>query len=125
MEKFNSTIRNIKVGKIYFIHDGTKTGHPGLIVRKNDQTNRYLVIKCDSDKFGEKPKIERGIRHITKLKHTIGNNVARSYVRNRPLLCKRKDIGKELSDLSIHKEDMKIISDISKRKPELSPSLKK
>lgn len=118
-------IKNIEVGKFYYIHDGTKTGHPGFVVWKDDETNRYLVIKADSDKQGEIPKMDRGIRHITKLSHTIGKDVVTSYVRNRPLMCKRKDIGKELNDLSIDNEDMELINKISKKDPELAPSLRK
>ena len=117
--------RKIEIGKIYFIHDGTRTGHPGIVVWKDELKNRYLVVKCDSDKFGETLKIAKGVRHITKLKHRVGKNVEASYVRNRPLLCKRKDIGKELPDLSIHKDDMKTINMIALRNPELGPSLKK
>ena len=91
----------IEVGKFYFIHDGTKTGHPGLIIKANDQENRYLVIRFDSDKYNETPKFKRGVRHITKLKIPISNQVMNSYVHNRPMLCKRKDIGKKLMGLCI------------------------
>lgn len=117
--------KTIEIGKFYFLHDGSKTGHPGYLIWKDDDANRYLFVKCDSDKYGETPKTERGVRHITKLSHTIGDNVATSYVKNRPLLCKRKDIGKLLSDLSIHPEDLEIVIKISKNNPELGPSLRK
>ena len=30
-------IKVIEVGIFYFIHDGSKTGHPGLIVWKDDE----------------------------------------------------------------------------------------
>ena len=63
----NSCIKNIEIGKFYFIHDGSKTGHPGLIISKDDNANRYLVVRFDSDKFGDIPKIQRGVRHITML----------------------------------------------------------
>lgn len=49
-------IKKIELGKFYTIHDGSKNGHPGLIVWKNDELNRYLVVKFDSDKKGEIPK---------------------------------------------------------------------
>ena len=120
-----AVLRNIEIGKFYFLHDGTKTGHPGYLVWKDDVTNRYLFVKCDSDKYGETSKVERGVRHITKLSHTIGNEVETSYVRNRPLLCKRKDIGKILGDLSVHPDDIELIIKISKNKPEFAPSLRK
>ncbi len=121
----STNTKTIEVGKFYFIHDGIKTGHPGYLVWKDEVANRYLFVKCDSDKKGEIPKTQRGVRHITKLSHTIGNEVVTSYVRNRPLLCKRKDIGKELSDLLIHPDDIELVIRISKNTPELAPSLKK
>ena len=118
-------IKKIEVGKFYFIHDGSETGHPGLIVWKDDEANRYLVIKTDSDKFGDVPKDQRGVRHITRLNKTIGDGIAASYVKNRPLLCKRKDIGIVLNDLSFGKDDIDIIEKISKNKPVLSRSLRR
>ena len=120
----NPKNKNIQVGKIYFIHDSSKSGHPGLVIWKDDEHNRYLVIRFDSDKEGEIPKISRGVRHITKLSHTIGSNVKTSYARNRPLLCKRKDIGFLFKDLCVHKDDQHIINKIAKNKSEKSRSFK-
>ena len=118
-------IKNIEVGKFYYIHDGSKSGHPGFIVWKNDEKNRYLVIRTDSDKPGDIPKKDRGVKHITELKHRTSKNVAKSYLRNRPMICRRKDIGKIMSDLAIYNDDMEIVKNISKRKPELSPSFRR
>lgn len=126
MENNNQPIKLIEVGKFYLIHDGSKTGHPGLVVWKDDEKNRYLVIRVDSDKPGEVTKEERGVRHITKLKHPTSDNVVNSYVKNRPTMCKRKDIGaKELIGIQIHKEDMNLIKEISTRIPEYSRSFTK
>ena len=120
----NQIIRIIEIGKFYFIHDDSSTGHPGFVVWKDDIANRYLVVRTDSDKEGEVPKDQRGARHITKLKHIIGRGIITSYVKNRPLLCKRKDIGILLPDLSFNYDDMDLINDIAKREPELSRSLR-
>lgn len=122
MEKQTKTI---EVNKFYFIHDDSFTGHPGLVVSKNDELNRYLVVRFDSDKFGVPSKRDNGLRHITELSHPISENIAKSYVRNRPMLCKRKDIGVVLDDLVINKSDLNIINEVSKRTPELSRSLRK
>ena len=117
--------KNIKVGKFYLIFDGSRTGHPGLVVWKDDNKNRYLVIRLDSDKPGEDTKEQRKVRHITKLKHPTSQNVINSYVKNRPTMCKRKDIGsKPLIGLKIFKDDIKLINEISKRNPEYSRSFK-
>ncbi len=118
-------IKNIEVGKFYFIHDKSKVGHPGFIIKKDDEKNRYLVVRFDSDKDGEIPKMDRGIRHITKLKHPTDNIVKTSYVHNRPMLCKRKDIGRLMLNMSVHHDDYKIIEEVSKNPPELSGSFKK
>ena len=92
-------IRTIIVGEFYLIHDGSQTGHPGLVVSKDDNANRYLIVRFDSDKKGDVPKISRGVRHITRLNYPTEDKVVASYVKNRPLLCKRKDIGKRLTGL--------------------------
>ena len=54
----NKPTRTIEVGKICFIHDGTKTGHPGYLVWKDEVANRYflsnaIVIKKERS---QKPK---------------------------------------------------------------------
>ena len=122
----NKPIKNIEVGKFYLVHDGSKTGHPGFVVWKNDETNRYLVIRTDSDKPGVKTKEQKGEKHITKLKHPTEDKVANSYVHNRPMMCKRKDIGsKELIGMHFHDDDLELIKNISKRNPEYSPTFNK
>ena len=118
--------KTIEVGKFYFIHDKSHSGHPGFVVWKDDEKNRYLVIRFDSDKFGiEFTKEQRNVKHITKLSRATSAKVMNSYVHNRPMLCKRKDIGILLPDLSIHYSDKNLIDEISRRNPELSGSLKK
>lgn len=117
--------KHIEVGKFYFIHDGSKTGHPGFIVWKDDEKNRYLVVRFDSDKYGDVPKKDRGIKHITRLSHPTNPIVMNSYVHNRPMICKRKDIGIVLTDLILHNDDLKLIKKVSLSKPERSPSLRK
>lgn len=127
MKQNNQTnnTRTIEVGKFYLIFDGSRTGHPGYVLWKDDSKNQYLVLRLDSDKYGETTKEQRKIRHITKLKYPTSNNVVNSYVKNRPTMCKRKDLGKKpLVGLSFHKQDMKLISEISERNPEYSRSFK-
>lgn len=52
MVENENKIKLIEVGKFYFVHDGSKTGHPGFVIWKDDDANRYLVIRTDSDKPG-------------------------------------------------------------------------
>ena len=116
----------LRLWSFYFIHDGSKSGHPGILVWKDDEKNKYLFVKFDSDKPGDIPKKSKGTRHITKLKHPISKEVVSSYAKNRPFLCKRKDIWKkELIDLKLHVDDYQTIMDIAKRNPILSTSIKK
>lgn len=48
MSDNKTTIKNIEIGKFYLIHDGSKTGHPGFVVWKDDSANLYLLIKFGS-----------------------------------------------------------------------------
>ena len=114
----------IEVGKFYLIHDGSKTGHPGLVVWKNDDMNRYLVIRTESDKQGKITKRELERQHLIDLKHPTDNMVVKSYIRIRPMMCKRKDIGGELPKMSLSKDDLNIIENVSMNNPEMSPSLR-
>lgn len=123
--KQTNNTRTIEVGKFYYLHDGSKTGHPCYVIWKNDERNRYLVVRFDSDKHGETPKTLKGVRHITKLSKPTSTKVTTSYIRNRPMLCKRKDIGGEMNDLHLSDYDKNIVHRIGRNKFERSPSLKK
>ncbi len=101
--EITTSIKKIEVGKFYLIHDGSKTGHPGIVVWKDDLCNLYLIIK-----FGSTNNIDN-----VPLKHPISTNVNKSYVYKRPLLCKRRDIGKELIvDMAINEEDITFVMSI-------------
>ena len=75
-------IKKIEVGKFYFIHDGSETGHPGLVVWKDDEANLYLAIKVGTSKN----KANR------KLTNSLYEDVSSHYVYSRPFLGKRKDL---------------------------------
>ena len=66
-----------------------------------------------------------GVRHITLLSHPTSSTIINSYIRNRPMLCKRKDIGGKISNMSIHPDDLQIIETVSKRKLQYSKSFNK
>ena len=118
--------RVIEVGRFYLIFDGSRTGHPGLIIWKDDSANLYLVVRTESDKEGKISKRELERQHLIDLKHPTDSSVVKSYVRTKPLMCKRKDIGKkELIGMSIHPDDQSIIEAVSKRKPQYSKSFGK
>lgn len=124
-KNLSAITKHIEVGKFYLIFDGSRTGHPGFVIWKDDEKNRYLVIRTDSDKFGDIPKKKRGEKHITLLSHPTEKKVMNSYVHNRPLMCKRKDIGsKELGGMCFHSDDMELIKKISLRNPEYTPTFK-
>lgn len=124
MEK--TSIKNIEVGKFYLIHDGSKTGHPGFVIWKDDDKNRYLVVITESDKEGNMSKREADKRHLTDLDYPTDKRVKKSYIKKRPMLCKRKDIGsKELKDMSFNFVDMDKVIYVSRQQPKKAPSLLK
>ena len=93
-------IKNIEVGKFYLIHDGSKTGHPGLIIWKNDEHNLYLVLK-----FGTTRNKDN-----VPFPYPIGVGIGQSYYYKRPFLAKRKNIrGKAFEDLRVNESDIRNI----------------
>ena len=115
----------IEIGKFYLIHDGSKTGHPGFVMQKDDKANRYLVVITESDKTGNVSKREADKRHLTDLDYPTEDKVVKSYIKKRPMLCKRKDIGKELIGMSFHPSDYVKVEFVSKQIPIKAPSLRK
>lgn len=93
-------IKNLEVGKFYLIHDGSKTGHPGIIVWKNNNLNLYVAIKFGSS---TNPK-------NIQFPHTVGKMIQKSYLYKKPFLGKRKDFGaKSFDDLTLLQEDFEFI----------------
>ena len=65
-------------------------------------------------------------RHLTDLDYPTESTVAKSYIKKRPMLCKRKDIGKkELVGMRFHNSDFEKVLFVSRQKPVMSPSIKK
>ena len=127
MKQNNQTnnTRTIEVGKFYLIFDGSRTGHPGYIISKSDINNWYLAIRTESDKAGKITKRALKRQHLIDLKHPTDKNVVKSYIRTKPILCNRKDIGKkELVGMRFHDEDMELVKIVSKRKPQKTKSFK-
>ena len=119
-------IKNIEVGKFYLIFDGSRTGHPGYVVSKDDKKNRYLVVITESDKAGNKSKRETDKRHLTDLDYPTDSSVIKSYIKKRPMLCKRKDIGsKELLGMKFNPADIQKVKDVTLQKAVKSPSFRK
>lgn len=107
-------MKNLKKGKFYLTHDGSKTGHPGMIYWKSDKNNLYLAFKTDSSDG----------RHRVKLSKATDNTVKTSYVSSRPFLGKRKDFGsKELENMSFSINDYEILVSISQKEPIESRSI--
>ena len=90
-------IKILEIGKFYLVHDGSQSGHPGLIIWKNDAFNLYLAIK-----FGTSAN-----KGNILLSTPISSNKAQSYIYKRLFLGKRKDFGKnEYTDLHINQNDL-------------------
>ena len=107
--------RIINVGKFYLIFEGSKTGHPGYIIWKNDDHNLYLAIK-----FGTSPN-----KNNTKLNLSLRKDDKENLVYNKLFLGKRKNIGKkELSEMNISDEKLKnILTNLDFLNPSYSPDI--
>lgn len=87
-------IKNIEVGKFYFIHDGSKTGHPGYVVWKDDEKNLYAAIKFGTTKNDDNEVLLNRI-----------NPIKRNFIYKRLFVGRRKDFSKdELCDFYITDE---------------------
>ena len=106
--------KHIQKGRFYHIHEGSPSGHPGMIYWKNDKNNLYLALTTDSS-IGE---------HRTKLSAPTSKEVKHSFVYNRPTLSKRKDIGSKYMFMRFSKKDKAILRVISRRQFRESQSIK-
>lgn len=92
--------RVIEVGKFYLLFEGSPTGHPGIIIWKNDEHNLYLAIKFGTSPNKNNKRIDCSLREGDK----------ENLVYNKLFLGKRKNIGKkELTEMSISEEKLKEI----------------
>ena len=103
----------IKTGKFYLLHDGSKIGHPGYVVWKDDEGNLYLAVKFGSTKNDKNLKFD----------FPISKDVSVSYIYKRPFLGKRKDYGKELTKLFPLDSNNNMIFNISSNEPVFSKTL--
>ena len=94
--------KHLEKGRFYIHSDGHR-GHPAFLYKKRDKKNLYLALTTDTSK-GE---------HRTKLKVPTEKTIKHSYVNNRPLLAKRKNIGGLRENLRFSKRDKKLLRSIS------------
>ena len=106
--------KHIQKGRFYHIHEGSPSGHPGMIYWKNDKRNLYFALTTDSS-CGE---------HRTKLTTPTSWDVKHSYVYNRPTLAKRKDIGSKYVFMRFNKKDKALLRVISRRQYRESQSIR-
>ena len=95
-------------GKFYRIRD-SNGGHPSRLFRKNTKKNKYWIVR-----FTSSPG-----RHRTKLKHQIDpQRDGDSFVINNPTIEKYEDFSSPypLDNLRVHKDDLKIVREIQKKK---------
>ena len=109
------SIKRIRKGRFYLIHDGSKTGHPGMVYWKSDKKNIYLSLTTGTTHNKES----------ISLRFPIDKTIKRSYVNKRPFLGRRKDYGsKEMQDMRFNKKDKKLIlTKISKKEPRYSKNI--
>ena len=105
--------KHIEKGRFYHMREGSKTGHPGKIYWKNDNKNLYLAITVGTSDGS----------HRTKITPT-NKTVKQSFIYNRPLLAKRRDIGYRRDDVKISKEDKDIVKVVKRKQYRETPSIK-
>ncbi len=105
MSKKHKYKKHLEKGRFYHFHEGSKSGHPGLIFWKNDKRNLYLAITFDSSSG----------QHRIKLRIPIGKDVHQSYAYSRPILAKRKNVGGKRIGLKVDKSDKDLIRATSQK----------
>ena len=117
MSKKKIVNKRLLKGKFYVVHDGSASGHPGMIYWKQDKKNLYLVIVTGTSYT----------KDLIKLIHPTDKNVKQSFIKKKPFLGKRKDFGsKEMKGMKFHKIDKKrVIREVSKKEPTYSNSIKR
>lgn len=116
MSHKNKPIRKcIQKGRFYHIHEGSRTGHPGMVYWKNDNKNLYLVITTDS----------KNGTHRTQLTYPIDSTVSLSFVQNRPMLAKSKNIGGQHSGMKFNKNDKPLLKLVSRKAFRETPDIRR
>lgn len=107
--------KTIEVGKFYLVFEGSKNGHPGLIVWKNDDHNLYLAIKFGTSANKNNRSINFSLREGDK----------ENLVYNKLFLGKRKNIGKnELTEMKISEDKLKeLLVNLDLLNPSNSPDI--
>ena len=92
--------KSLQVGKFHFLHDGSQTGHPGIIVWKSDEKNLYLAIKV-----GTSPN-----KNNSPFYRPLAGDVSQSYIYKRLFLGKRKDFdSRELPNMEMSDDEVNLI----------------
>lgn len=86
MDETTNIRKIIEIDKYYLIHDGSKTGHPGVIIWKDDECNLYLAVKIGTSRNNNNKL----------LLESVSNDQVAHYVYNKPFLGKRKDFGSKV-----------------------------
>ena len=93
-------IKNLQINSFYIIHDGSPSGHPGLLIWKDDNANLYLAIK-----FGSSSNKEN-----VELKEALSKEKPKSFYYKRLFLGKRKDFSDTvLTNLTINTEELNLL----------------
>ena len=110
------SIKKIEVGEFHIIHDGSKNGHPGYVIWKDQNGNLYLLVK-----IGSSPN-----KNNVQLQNKLSTNVKSHYYYKKPILAKRKDIGSSpLLFLTLTDEFLKIVENLRGVEPNETKSIKR
>ena len=107
----------IETQTFHQIFDGSKSGHPGYIIWKNDDHNLYLAIK-----FGTTSN-----KNNTKMNYSIRKGDKENLYYTKLFLGKRKNFGKnELTEMIINEEKLQeILAEIDFLNPTYSSDIRR
>lgn len=104
-------------GEFYNVHDGSYSGHPGRIEKADKLNDIYLSTTTGSMNKEEYSKNKTRKNHI-ELKHPTDKKVYKSFINKKPFIGTRNDYGnKHYPDMKYHKDDIKTVEKIKKKKP--------
>ncbi len=106
---------DVKKNKFYMSFYRDKLGHPSLVVDKNDNGNKILIVKFTTEKT-YKDAEKKPLNYCIDPK---ADKNKKSYIVKYPFIVKGKNLyyKKQYENFRIHKSDNFRVKNVSKRKP--------
>ena len=108
----------LKVGKFYNVHDGSRSGHPGRIEIANPKADTYISVTTRSltEEEYKKGKFRKDYK---ELKTATSKDVYKSLIHRRPFKGSKLDYGKEYPNLRIDGDDESTVKAVMRGNPRI------